>query len=88
MKKLKYQLRTVVPEKDFDGNIVEREVFTKKTVSDNETGRAMAEIEAYNGVIEEFDDGKPEPVKTPTQMDVIEAQVTYTAMMTDTLLEV
>lgn len=67
MKKLKYQLRTVVPEKDFDGNIVEREVFTKKTVSDNETGRAMAEIEAYNGVIEEFDDGKPEPVKTPTQ---------------------
>lgn len=25
---------------------------------------------------------------TPTQMDIIEAQVTYTAMMTDTLLEV
>lgn len=25
---------------------------------------------------------------TPTQLDLIEAQVTYTAMMTDTLLEV
>ncbi len=27
-------------------------------------------------------------VETPSQLDVIEAQVTYTAMMTDTLLEV
>lgn len=33
----------------------------------------------------------PEPtelVTEPTQLDLIEAQVTYTAMMTDTLLEV
>ena len=30
-----------------------------------------------------------EPVEeTPSQLDIIEAQVTYTAMMTDTLLEV
>lgn len=30
----------------------------------------------------------PEPVdEQPTQLDIIEAQVTYTAMMTDTLLE-
>lgn len=29
----------------------------------------------------------PEPSQ-PTQLDIIEAQVTYTAMMTDTLLEV
>lgn len=28
------------------------------------------------------------PISTPSQLDVIEAQVTYTAMMTDTLLEV
>ena len=27
-------------------------------------------------------------VSEPTQLDIIEAQVTYTAMMTDTLLEV
>ena len=35
-------------------------------------------------------DPVPEPVvdETPTQLDRIEAQVTYTAMMTDTLLEV
>ena len=32
---------------------------------------------------------EPEPEdKQPTQLDIIEAQVTYTAMMTDTLLEV
>ena len=32
---------------------------------------------------------EPEPERNePTQLDIIEAQVTYTAMMTDTLLEV
>jgi hypothetical protein len=31
---------------------------------------------------------EPEAEPEPTQMDRIEAQVTYTAMMTDTLLEV
>lgn len=31
---------------------------------------------------------EPEPEPEPTQLDIIEAQVTYTAMMTDTLLEV
>ena len=29
----------------------------------------------------------PEPEETPSPLDLIEAQVTYTAMMTDTLLE-
>ena len=29
-----------------------------------------------------------EIIETPSQLDIIEAQVTYTAMMTDTLLEV
>lgn len=31
---------------------------------------------------------EPEADPEPTQLDIIEAQVTYTAMMTDTLLEV
>lgn len=30
----------------------------------------------------------PEPEADPTQLDRVEAQVTYTAMMTNTLLEV
>ena len=31
---------------------------------------------------------EPMPESAPSQLDIIEAQVTYTAMMTDTLLEV
>ena len=31
---------------------------------------------------------KPSVEEKPSQLDIIEAQVTYTAMMTDTLLEV
>lgn len=45
----------------------------------------LAKKEAYNGEYTIEDDGIEE---VPTQLDMIEAQVTYTAMMTDTLLEV
>lgn len=45
-----------------------------------------AKENAINGEITEYDDGVGE--ESPTQLDIIEAQVTYTAMMTDTLLEV
>ena len=47
-----------------------------------------AKREAYNGEYEIYDDGQPAPTAVPTQLDILEAQVTYTAMMTDTLLEV
>ena len=44
-----------------------------------------------NGLIELTDEEKetffPTPTPEPTQLDIIEAQVTYTAVMTDTLLE-
>ena len=35
-----------------------------------------------------YDPLPAEPIVVPSQLDIIEAQVTYTAMMTDTLLEV
>ena len=54
----------------------------------SEENENMAKSESYNGEFTIEDDGKPEFVKSPTQLDIIEAQVTYTAMMTDTLLEV
>ena len=47
----------------------------------------IAKREAYNGEYELIDDGEPEPEPEPTQLDRVEAQATYTAMMTDTLLE-
>ena len=43
--------------------------------------RTDAEMEAERGAL-------PEAEEQPTQLDRVEAQVTYTAMMTDTLLEV
>ena len=36
----------------------------------------------------EMPEPEPEQEPAPSQLDIIEAQVTYTAMMTDTLLEV
>ena len=45
----------------------------------------IARREAY-GEPEIYDDGQPDPAEVPSQIDVIEAQVTYTAMITDTLL--
>ena len=53
------------------------------------------EAEEINGVMTvtkwtagEMPEPEPVPEEEPTQLDIIEAQVTYTAMMTDTLLEV
>ena len=54
----------------------------------SEANEEIAKAEAYKGEYTIEDDGQPEPKSTPSQLDVIEAQVTYTAMMTDTLLEV
>lgn len=48
----------------------------------------IAKREAHNGEYIIEDDGQADPAEMLTQLDVIEAQVTYTAMMTDTLLEV
>ena len=53
------------------------------------------EIAAVFGAVPAYDGAKigevynpPDVVPEPTQLDLIEAQVAYTAMMTDTLLEV
>ena len=61
MKWLKYNIRTVVQEQGMEGNPVEREIFTEACVPDDEKGRALAEKEAWNGIIEAYDDGLPDP---------------------------
>ena len=60
----------------------------------SEKGEELAAKEAENGEYSIVDLTEEEAVKlgfitleNPTQLDKIEAQVTYTAMMTDTLLE-
>lgn len=64
------------------------EIITESTMPYCEETLALAKEVSYNGEFIIEDDGKPDPAKQPTQLDAIEAQVTYTAMMTDTLLEV
>ena len=60
------------------------------TISWSEANEEIAKREADNGdcKIAPIEDGGIAEAIGPTQLDRIEAQVTYTAMMTDTLLEV
>lgn len=61
MKWLKYNIRTVVTEQGMEGNPVEREIFTEACVPDDEKGRALAEKEAWRGIVEAYDDNLPDP---------------------------
>ena len=64
------------------------QIFLNKSMTWSETAEEIAKTEAYNGEYTIEDDGQPDPTSEPTQLDRVEAQITYTAMMTDTLLEV
>ena len=84
MKWLKYQLCTEVNHGTEDEPKIEQ-VFSAITLGWSEGNEKIAKAEAYNGEYTIEDDGEPEPA--PTQIDRIEAQVAYTALMTDTLME-
>lgn len=84
---LKYQImREYNYGTEEEPNIVQ--TINEKEVNCNadtyEAAYSTALAEAYNGevTVEEVEDEE----RNPTQLDIIEAQVTYTAMMTDTLL--
>ena len=94
MKWIKYKVYVPpVVETDRDGNerVLEESWFQENSrlVTDSTQEAHLADIlrVAYNGEYEIIDDGQPEPEPEPTQLDRVEAQATYTAMMTDTLLE-
>lgn len=84
MKVIKYQLCTEINHGTKEQPNIEQ-VFSEVSNAWNEANEKIAKAEAYNGEYTIEDDGKPEPA--PTQLDRIEAQTTYTAMMTDTLME-
>lgn len=84
MKVLKYRLMTEVNHGTEEQPDIQQ-IFSDVSMGWNEANEEIAKREAYNGEYTIEDDGKPEPA--PTQLDRIEAQTTYTAMMTDTLLE-
>ena len=57
-------------------------------VADKAFAMIYAEEMGYTAELVGDEPQPVEPEEEPTQLDRIEAQVTYTAMMTDTLLEV
>ena len=86
MKVLKYRLMTEVNHGTEEQPDIQQ-IFSEVTMGWSEANEEIAKREAYNGEYTIEDDGQPEPELEPTQLDRVEAQVTYTAMMTDTLLE-
>ena len=84
MKIIKYQLCTEINRGTEEQPNIEQ-VFSGVSIGWSESNEEIAKREAYNGEYTIEDDGNPEPA--PTQLDRIEAQTTYTAMMTDTLME-
>lgn len=64
------------------------EILSPVEMGWNEANEEIARKEAHNGEYTIVDNGEPEPEENPSQLDTLEAQVAYTAMMTGTLLEV
>ena len=87
MKILKYILCTHVNHGTEENPQIEK-ILSPVEMGWNEINEEIAKREAYNGEYEIVDDGEPDPEEQPTQLDRIEAQIAFTAMMTDTLLEV
>lgn len=52
----------------------------------SEVNEEIVKRSAYNGEYTIIDDGVEE-IQSPSQLDQIEAQVTYTAMITNTLIQ-
>ena len=94
MKYIKFKRRIPAVVQDMpDGSkkVIQEEYFQNREIyftdSDKEIQIAEALKIAYNGEYTIEDDCEPELEPEPTQLDRVEAQATYTAMMTDTLLE-
>ena len=62
------------------------QILLDVTMTWNEANEEIAKREAHNGIYTIEDDGV-EDIQEPTKEDKFEAQLTYTAMMTGTLLE-
>ena len=77
MRIIKYDLATILP----DGS----EVLNGVEMPWSAENEAIAKAEAKDGKYTIEDDGTPAPA--PDRLDQIDAQVTYTAMMTGTLMD-
>lgn len=83
MKVIKYQLCTEINRGTEEQPNIEQG-FSTVTLGWSEGNEKIAKSEAYNGEYEIVDDGRQEP--EPSQLDRIEAQAAYTALMMGTLI--
>lgn len=85
-KVIRYQFLSCEVNRGTEENPVMVPILRNKSLGWSEANEEIAKREAYNGEYTIVDDSAEEVIE-PTQLDIIEAQVTYTAMMTGTLLE-
>lgn len=86
-KVIKYKFLLVEVNNGTEENPVIEQQFSDVTVGWNEANEETAKKEAYNGEYTIEDDGRPEPSETPTELDALDARLTYVEMMTG-LMEV
>ena len=84
-KVIKYKFLSSEVNHGTEENPVIEQIFLDVTMGWNEVNEGIAKREAYNGIYTVEDDGIEE-IQEPTWQDRIEAQVTYTALITDSLL--
>ena len=82
MKIIKYQFLSCEINHGTEKNPEIEQVYLEKTIGWNEAAEEIAKREAHNGEYEIFDDGEPDPSSIPSQMDRVESQMAYLAMMT------
>lgn len=87
MKTIRYRVKWLTQAVDPETGLEEqRELLVGVEKPYSQAEEELAKQQAHNGeyTVEDISAGSDEP----TQLDRVEAQVFYTAMMTDTLLEV
>ena len=82
MKLIKYQFLSAEINHGTEENPNMEQIFLDKIMSWNEANEEIAKKEAYNGEYIIEDDGQPDPAEIPTELDVLDARLTYVEIMT------
>lgn len=86
-KSIKYQYLVAEVNHGTEDSPKIKQIYSEKTIAWSAENEAIAKAEAKDGLYTVTDDGQPDPSSIPSQLDRVEAQVNYTAMMTNTLME-
>lgn len=86
MKKIKYTFLSAEINHGTEEKPDIEQIFLEKSMSWSESNEEIAKREAYNGEYTIKDDGIEE-IPTPTELDKLDARLTYVEMMTGILEE-